>query len=562
MKAKVLTHVLAGLVLIQLTGLAQDTTAPSGGQSAPTAGAAGDASAIIPLIAIDDLPLTDAIKNLARQAGLNYMIDPKVGFGVPGPDGKITPQPNVSLRWEKVTAQQALEALLGNYSLQLVEDPKTRISRVTLKDPAAPDPLVTKIIHLNYANPTNVMAAVQATIDPKRGKVLADVRTSQLVVVATEKELALVNEMIPKLDTPTRQVLIEARLMEISRNPSTVKGIDWSGTFAAQNFGFGNGVAQAANTVFNAPGTPTTVTLPGGRTVTTTPSYDSQTTVGSGAGTSGGGSGGLVPNGLSVNTLAGLSPGIGFLNADGVRGVLSFLNQDADTQVISTPRTVTLDNETATIAVTRAVPIFQSSVGGVGGGATAVTSKPDYTNLGTILLVTPRISANDQVRLKIVPEVSSIFRTDRKILNGQVSEADEYDIRRIETQVLIPSGHTLVLGGLMSDSSKNQYTKVPILGDIPLLGLAFRSENKALEKKNLLIFITPTILKETDFRPAKTDYLQSTETEAVSGIDPNRAWESAKPMDWSNPHAVPLHDANYMKAGARKIESDTSPSAK
>src|SRR6185503_6396029 len=124
---------------------------------APTTNATVGASSgpVIPLIVMDDVPLTDAIKNLARQAGLNYMLDPKISFGQPGPDGRIVAQPSVSIRWENITAEQALNALLNNYSLQLVEDPKTKIARVTIKDPAAPDPLVTRIIQLAYASPTN-----------------------------------------------------------------------------------------------------------------------------------------------------------------------------------------------------------------------------------------------------------------------------------------------------------------------------------------------------------------------------------------------------------------------
>src|SRR4029077_2581558 len=189
---------------------------------------------VIPLIVMDDVPLTDAIKNLARQAGLNYMLDPKIGFGQPGPDGKVTPQPSVSIRWENITAEQALNALLNNYSLQLVEDPKTKIARVTVKDPAAPDPLVTHIIQLKYASPTNILSSVQTTLTDKRSKVMPDVRTSQLVVVATEKELIDVERMIEQLDTQTKQVLIEAIMIETSMNPTTSKGIDWSGTLQAQ----------------------------------------------------------------------------------------------------------------------------------------------------------------------------------------------------------------------------------------------------------------------------------------------------------------------------------------
>jgi len=283
------------------------------------------------------------------------------------------------------------------------------------------------------------------------------------------------------------------------------------------------------------PGTPSSITGPGGRTITTTPGSSEQTTISTASGA----------GGLAVNTLTGLTPSMAFLNADGVKGVLSFLNKDADTQVISTPRTVTLDNEPATIAVMRAVPIFGSSAVGVGGGATSTATKPEYTNMGTILTVTPRISANDQVRLKVIPEVSSVFRTVTKKLEGRENQADEYDIRRIETQVLVPSGNTLVLGGLISDATKNIYTKVPILGDLPFIGLAFRHENKARDKKNLLIFVTPTIIKDSDFQPATSTFLQSKPVTMENASDFNDPWESAKPKDWHNPESIPKQEAVY-----------------
>ena len=135
--------------------------------AAPQSPVAAQAGAVIPLIVMDDVPLTDAIRNLARQANINYMLDPKIGYGQPGPDGKLAPQPSVSIRWENITAEQALAALLNNYSLQLIEDPKSKIARVTIKDPAAPEPLVTKIIQLKYASPSNIVASVQAVLADK-----------------------------------------------------------------------------------------------------------------------------------------------------------------------------------------------------------------------------------------------------------------------------------------------------------------------------------------------------------------------------------------------------------
>jgi type II secretory pathway component GspD/PulD (secretin) len=123
---------------------------------------------------------------------------------------------------------------LNNHNLVLVQDQKTKIARITPRDPAAPEPLVTRVIQLKYAATTNMVAIIQPTLSP-RGKVLGDARSSQLVVLATEKEMEGVDALLAQLDVAPKQVLIEAHLMETSRNPKTVKGIDWTGTLAAQN---------------------------------------------------------------------------------------------------------------------------------------------------------------------------------------------------------------------------------------------------------------------------------------------------------------------------------------
>ena len=478
-----------------------------------------DPGGVIPLIVMDDVPLTDAIKNLARQAGLNYILDPKVSFGQPGADGRPVPQPSVSIRWENVTAAQALDALLNTYNLQRADDPKSKISRVTVKDPAAPDPLVTEVMQLKWASPTNVLVALQNSLVDKRSKVIADIRTSQLVVVATEKEVVDMRELVEKLDTQTKQVLIEARLLETSTSPSTSKGIDWSGTLAAQHVTFGNngvsgtppsngGYDQSGNYTPPSPGTP----------------------------------GGILSDPRVLMSLARgsvFSPAMAFLNADGVSAVISFLNKYADAKVISTPRTVTLDNEPAKIEVTRASPIIQITPGTV---QVAGGSSIQYTNLGIILNVTPRISANNYVNLKVTPEVSRVFDTVRKTVSvgtgTGVYEADEYDIRRIDTRVMIPSGNTLVLGGLVQDDVRTGNTKVPILGDIPGLGLLFRTDVKARQKSNLIVFLTPTIVQDDDYQPTTSNYLKTPVPEHDTLEGDWSSWDSGKPRDWSQPEQV------------------------
>ncbi len=470
------------------------------GQSAP-----GD---LLPLIMFEEAPLNDAIKTLARQAGINFQFDPRVATPAPGPDGKPPAQPTVSIRFENVTAQQALEAVLANHNLSLITDVKTHTSRVTIKDPAAPDPLITKIIQLKYTNPTNLVAVVKATIST-RGSVTTDIRTSKLIVVATEKDMLGVDSLVESLDSPTRQVLIEARILETSRAPSTIKGIDWTGTLQAQKFSFGNnalaGVASTPpQTIIDANGNP--LTVPG------TPG-----TIG----------GILSDPKLLADTAKGFNPATAFLNADGVSAVLSFLNTDSDTEVVATPRAVTLDNEKATLSVTRAFPIFNVTPGSANSPA---GSQVVYTNLGTILEVTPRISANNTIALKVVPEVSNIDSKDSQTINGAVNIANVYAIRRIEANVVIPSGNTLVMGGLISDTKTKLYTKVPLLGDLPWIGLAFRHEAKSRNKANLLIFITPTVVADNDFHPTKSDFLQN-RLEEKPDVE-ETPWDSGRPKDW------------------------------
>jgi type II secretory pathway component GspD/PulD (secretin) len=548
MKSKIIVLMLVGLLAGSLAVSAQTTDATVETATPVAVVGTPQAGAIIPLIVMDEVPLNDAIKNLARQAGLNYMLDPRMNFGQPGTDGRPAAQPTVSIRWENITAEQALMSLLGNYGLQMVEDPKTKIARISVKDPAAPEPLSTKIIQLKYADPKDMVIAVQTALtDDKRSKVVADIRTSQLVVLATEKQFTAIDELILRLDSPTKQVLIECKIYETSASPSSMKGIDWTGTLGAQNFSFGNGVLSGSST-FNNSGVPissapvtTTTTEPGGRVISTTtpgvttPARTIKSTVLSS----------LIGNGgLSFNTAKGLMPATFFLNADGVKGVLSFLNSDTDTRIISSPRAVTLDNQTAILSVTRATPIFNSTAGTQGSpGGSSVT----YSNLGTILIVTPRISANNDIQLRVIPEVSSDAGASKPVLvAGVLNQAEMFDIRRIETQVLIPSGTTLVLGGLMSDNTTKGYTKVPLMGDIPGVGFFFRSKSKQLFMKNLIIFITPTIVTPDAFRPTKTDFLDST-VEDRPYKEPG-AWDSAKPYDWSKSNAASKEEATFNES--------------
>ena len=454
----------------------------------PAASGGAKADETVPLIVIDDVPLTDAVRNLARQSALNFQFDPRV---------TTSNQPNVSIRFENVSAQEALLAVLDNYSLVLVKDPKSKIARVTIKDPKAEDPLISKIVQLRYSEPSNLVSIVKTTLS-HRSTVVADARTSQMIINTTEKEVDGVLSLIKTLDSPTKQVLIEAKLIETSKAPSTIKGIDWSGTLSAQKFAFGNNTQSKPVDSKESTGAPLATQWPR----------------------------------VMVDTAKGFNPATAFLDADGVSAVLSFLNKDTDTEVVATPRAVTLDNQTATLSVTRAFPIFQVTPGSANSPAGATVT---YTNLGAILYVTPRIAADNNVSLKVVPEVSNIDGVDKQVLNGSDNTANIYAIRRIETSVMIPSGSTLVMGGLVNDTRTKSYTKVPILGDIPFAGLAFRKEGKTRNKQNLIIFVTPTIVDDGDYQ-ANTSGRVFLQSKPIESPEPKEnAWDSGKPHDWTQP---------------------------
>jgi type II secretory pathway component GspD/PulD (secretin) len=506
---------------------------------------------VLDTVVFDSIPLPDAVNALALQAGLNIQFDPRLLNAV-GPDGHTIPvtPPTITAKWKKVTAKQALTALLDNWGWQLVMDPRNPIGRITAKDLTAPEPLVTTVIDLQYSNPTNILAEVQPTLS-SRSSIISDPRTHKLIVRTTERELPGVQALVLKLDTATRQVLIEAKIIETTKDITSAKGVDWTGTLAAQHVSFGNGVTSGAifqtNVVGSIPITSGTTTLPGGTTI--------PTTSGGGLGTSitnvsaltsvipGASSGG----GLSLNTAHGFSPATAFLNADGVSAVLSFLNTDADTRSLSFPRTVALDGVETEIMSVQNIPIFEQQQSSASvGAAPLATVQPNYdkkvegtvlNEVGVKLTVLPRIAGPTNVLMDLRPEISSVdAQVATDTLDGQVSTSPIFDRRRITTQASVPSGYTLVLGGVEIDNVLNSATKVPVLGDLPGLGNLFRSSDKTHNKDTILIFVTPTIIQDTDFQPADTRFLKLKPLPVSKGTE--SAWDSTKPYDWTKPNTT------------------------
>lgn len=373
-------------------------------------------------------------------------------------------------------------------------------------------------------------------------------RTRQLIVRTTEKELAGAQALIAKLDTATRQVLVEAKIVETTKDINSAKGVDWSGTLAAQHISFGNGLTSGTtvNSTTTAPGTGATGTLsPGGSTITgpgasaltTTSSNVTTFTTSILGSTSAGG-------GFTANTSRGISPSIAFLNADGLQAVLSFLNTDQDTKTIASPRGVALDGTPTELMVVNNVPIFQQTqsapASGASQGLATVEPKYDLAVAGTILnevgvklTVTPKIAGPTNILLEVRPEISQQQGEVSQTLNGQNNTAPSFSRTRIVTQASVPSGYTLVLGGLDQDVDTKNFTKVPFLGDLPGVGYLFRSDTKTHSKQTILIFVTPTIVQDQDFQPAEKGFLKRKQQWPAEIAEP--PWDTGAPYDWTKP---------------------------
>jgi general secretion pathway protein D len=192
------------------------------------------------------------------------------------------------------------------------------------------------------------------------------------------------------------------------------------------------------------------------------------------------------------------------------------------------------------------IPIFeqQQSAPAAGASQGLATVQPNYdkevhgtilNEVGVKLTVVPRIAGPTNVLMELRPEISqkdALVATDT--LNGQVNTSPIFDRRSIVTQAAVPSGYTLVLGGLESDNSTKNFTKVPFLGDMPGLGYLFRSDSKSRTKDTILIFVTPTIIQDSDFQPGNSDFLKK------KGFAPSDAeeapWDTGKPVDWTKPN--------------------------
>ena len=336
----------------------------------------------------------------------------------------------------KITVDQKLNALS-------ITDIESNVNRVVIFIKRLDEgEKITKVVPLNFAKAADVVSSgILQKLLSEKGKIKTDARTNSLVITDGEANIKEIEEFVKKIDLPTPQVMIEATILETNSNYTKDLGIDWQ--FQKK---LGKGISGI--------------------------SYDAHMALGAGAAT-----GGIFQ--------------LGTLAADQFATIIEALETKTDTKILSNPRIATINNQEAIIKVGKSTPVLITTA-----SEGVAFQSVQYIDTGVTLTVTPQITPDDNVTLKIHPVVSDslgIGPGGAPIL--ATSEAT--------TTVLVKSGQTVVIGGLLKETKPVTTTKVPILGDIPIIGWLFRKKTTGTgeEKRDLMIFITPRVVKQLENPP-------------------------------------------------------------
>lgn len=298
------------------------------------------------------------------------------------------------------------------------------------------------------------------------GMIQADPTTNSLIITAPEPQYRQIRAVIDKLDGRRAQVLIESLIVEVSANKVAEFGIQWQTAFG--NYGSG-----AVGVI----GTNSSVT--GGNII--------DLAVAAATGNAAGISSQTLGNGMNV-AIAPRINGKYYLGA-----LANFLENTGDANVLSTPNLLTLDNEEAQIIIGNNVPFPTGSYANTGGNNGAVNpfTTVERKDVGLMLRVRPTINENGTVKLTLYQEVSKVNEGTLKDTNGPTTSK-----RSIESTVMVDDGNVIVLGGLLEDSYALGQDKVPVMGDLPVVGALFRNENRSRKKTNLMVFLRPMVIRD------------------------------------------------------------------
>jgi type IV pilus assembly protein PilQ len=416
------------------------STAPAVNNAAPAAPSAEVKKNGLVSIDFRDADIKNVLKVLAYNSGVNIVAGPEV-------TGLVT------IQLKDVPWQKALEVVLSTYgyayerrgdiiAVTTVENLKKR--REDSQVLAEQEPLITQTFVLNFGKASDIIGSIEKMKTP-RGSINFDQRTNTLIVTDIQSNLDLIEEVVKSLDAVTPQVVIEVKVVETTLTNTENLGIDW--TIAATATGAKHPTSFPFHTDASSEFLPGTLTAPAATDFT-----------------------------------------YGTLNASTLSAVLQMLKTRSNTNILSNPKIVTLDNQKARIVVGSQYPIPTYTYNEQ--QAKLQVSGWEYKDIGIIFEVTPHVNNAGFVTIDLQPKITAIL----DFVTVENTQLPRLSTEEATTKVMIKDGDTLVIAGLIKDQVTDTKKRVPILGDVPLIGEAFRKSETTKTKTELLIFLTPHII--------------------------------------------------------------------
>ena len=319
---------------------------------------------------------------------------------------------------------------------------------------------------LTGAAATPAAAPLAASTGPSTGGfVQADPSTNSLIITAPEPMYRQIRAMIEQLDTRRAQVYIESMIVEVKGDNAADFGFQWQGLLGSK----GDRFVAGTGTNFGSTGNIIGITT----------------------GTAGGNVEGVsLGEGLNFALLR------NYGGTYALAAIARMLQSQTNTNIVSTPNLITLDNEEAKIVVGANVPFVTGQFTNTGTGAvTNPFQTIERKDVGLTLRIKPQIGEGGSVRMTIYQESSSV---DARVAPGTSNAGPSTSKRSIESTVVVDDGAILVLGGLIEDRFEESRSQVPVLGDLPVVGALFRNQNRTKQRTNLMVFLRPVIMRDAD----------------------------------------------------------------
>jgi len=433
------------------------------------------------MISVDfrEAPIEDVIKSFAEQADIDIVKGPMV-------TGKVT------ATLTDVPLDEAMDSIFAvhGYGYTATESiirivPRSELAQFITK-------METKSYRIDYAAMDEITKAITPMLTPQ-GRTTSNPKTNDILITDTETNIKLIDEFIETMDREVPQILVEARIYDVSCEATLDFGFNWSaGTF----------------TLFD----PATGLAVGGET---------EPFVGAGFGST-----------ITQAQKSTFGLRFGVLNDDvDIDATFTAAKDDIKARLLANPKILVLNDQEATIKIVKEIP-YQELTQTSGGGNIGTTK---FKEVGVTLIVTPHVTRDSKIRLDLNPEFSAqtgnVSVAIPSGLGAVESTQPIVDKRQATTQALIADGETVVIGGLRKRDVLQEISKVPVLGDIPLLGELFKYRGEKSVNSELVVFITPRIISNPQLTSAEAEKLDRMENEFCEPQGPKVMFDCCEQTD-------------------------------